>query len=360
MHTRRRPRPSWRSIPTSWTWRRRTASSRRSRSSRSTAWPCTLLSSSAHPGRCTRQHDPAPGARRAAPRRKWARPICRSACSPRWPCSRTSSARSRPCRGGRRDPALRGDLMPRRSASPAPPGGGDEIGALYQGPLTEFIDARNRLAARLRQAGDADESARVKALPKPSAPAWALNQVYWHARQDYDRLIAAGDGLRALQQQMLGGRSVDPRDSMQERQAAVRQVVDRAARFLADAGQPVTDATRQRLSVTADALATWGSQPQGYEPGRLDRDIDPPGFAALAALGPPALRLVKSGREAAEVAANVAAAPRPAHAGARPAAKARPGNSGTAEPSAAERAAAKRAAEKAAQEAARAREAEHR
>jgi hypothetical protein len=250
--------------------------------------------------------------------------------------------------------------MPRRSASPAPPGGGDEIGALYQGPLAEFIDARNRLAARLRQAGDADESARVKALPKPSAPAWALNQVYWHARQDYDRLIAAGDGLRALQQQMLGGRSVDPRDSMQERQAAVRQVVDRAARFLADAGQPVTDATRQRLNVTADALATWGSQPQGYVHGRLDRDIDPPGFAALASLGPPALRLVKSGREAAEVAANVAAAPRPAHAGARPAAKARPGNSGTAEPSAAERAAAKRAAEKAAQEAARAREAEHR
>jgi hypothetical protein len=137
-------------------------------------------------------------------------------------------------------------------------------------------------------------------------------------------------------------------------------VVDRAARFLADAGQPVTDATRQRLNVTADALATWGSQPQGYVHGRLDRDIDPPGFAALASLGPPALRLVKSGREAAEVAANVAAAPRPAHAGARPAAKARPGNSGTAEPSAAERAAAKRAAEKAAQEAARAREAEHR
>jgi hypothetical protein len=249
--------------------------------------------------------------------------------------------------------------MPRRSASPAPPGGGDEIGALYQGPLTEFIDARNRLAARLRQAGDADESARVKALPKPSAPAWALNQVYWHARQDYDRLIAAGDGLRALQQQMLGGRSVDPRDSMQERQAAVRQVVDRAARFLADAGQPVTDATRQRLNVTADALATWGSQPQGYVHGRLDRDIDPPGFAALASLGPPALRLVKSGREAAEVAANVAAAPRPAHAGPRPAAKARP-DSGTAQPSAAERAAANRAAERAAQEAARAREAEHR
>ena len=251
--------------------------------------------------------------------------------------------------------------MPRRIASPAPPGGGDDLGALYQGPLAEFIDARNRLAARLRQAGNADESARVKALPKPSAPAWALNQVYWHAREDYDRLIAAGDGLRALQQQMLGGRSVDPRESMQERQAAVRRVVDRAARFLADAGQPVTDATRQRLNVTADALATWGSQPQGYVHGRLDRDIDPPGFAALASLGPPALRLVKSGREAAEPPPTAPVTPGPPRPGPTPASRtARPAKKHTPERTAAEKAAAKRAAEKAAREAARAREAEQR
>ena len=205
------------------------------------------------------------------------------------------------------------------------------------------------------------ESARVKALPKPSAPAWALNQVYWHAREDYDRLIAAGDRLRALQQQMLGGRAVDPRESMQERQAAVRQVVDRAARFLADAGHPVTDATRQRLNVTADALATWGSQPQGYVHGRLDRDIDPPGFAALASLGPPALRLVKSGRGAADVPSPVPAEIEQPQSRPTPAARGAPrGHKGTPEPTAAEKAAARRAAEKAAQEAERAREAEHR
>jgi hypothetical protein len=250
--------------------------------------------------------------------------------------------------------------MARRTASPVPPAGDDDLAALYRGPLAEFIDARNRLAARLRQAGDAAESARVKALPKPSAPAWAINQVYWHARDDYNRLIAAGDGLRALQQQMLGGRPVDPRESMQERQAAVRQVADRAARFLADAGQPPTDATRQRLNVTADALATWGSQPQGYVHGRLDREIDPPGFAALASLGAPALRLVKPGRGAAhaDTAAPVERGlPRTSP---TPLAKAAPPGKRIAEPTAAEKAAAKRAAEKTAQEAARAREGERR
>jgi hypothetical protein len=239
--------------------------------------------------------------------------------------------------------------MARRTASPTPPGSGDDdLAALYRAPLGDFIEARNALATRLRKAGDAEGSARIKALPKPGAPAWALNPVYWHARADYDRLIAAGDRLRSLQQQMLGGRSADPRESIQERQAAVRQVVDRAARFLADAGQPATEATRQRVSVTADALATWGSQPQGYVPGRLDRDIDPPGFAALAALGPPSLRLVKSGTPA-------PAAPAPHTKPDAP-----PARQSANKPSIARPAAATRATARAAEEAARAREAERR
>ena len=242
--------------------------------------------------------------------------------------------------------------MARGTASSPPPGPADaEIAGLYRVSLADFIDARNALAARFRKAGDAEASARVKALPKPGAPSWALNQVYWHARADYDRLVAAGDQLRALQQQMLGGRAVDPREAMQERQAAVRQVVERAARFLSDAGQSPTDATRQRIAVTADAVATWGSQPQGYEPGRLDRDIDPPGFAALAALGTPSLRLVNPAKPAAAAPPTKPASPlSPRHTGDAPPAR----------PAIVEGAAAKRAAVKAAQEAARAREAERR
>jgi hypothetical protein len=183
--------------------------------------------------------------------------------------------------------------MSPRTPSAGPPGLPREVEALYQAPLAGFVDARNALAMRLRKT-DADVSARVKALPKPSAPAWALNQVYWRARDDYERMIAAGDRLRSLQQQMLAGRAADPRDVMRERQAAVRAVVERALAFLAEAGQPPTDATRQRINVTADALATWGSHPHGYMPGYLDRELEPPGFDALASLRAPALRLVKS------------------------------------------------------------------
>ncbi len=250
--------------------------------------------------------------------------------------------------------------MARRTAPPSPPGSeNDDLAALYQAPLGDFIEARNALATRLRKAGAAETAARVKALPKPGAPSWALNQVYWQTRADYDRLIAAGDRLRSLQQQMLGGRAGDPRESMQERQTAVRQVVERAARFLADAGQPPTDATRQRIAVTADALATWGSQPQGYVPGRLDRDIDPPGFAALASLGVSALRLVKPATSGSD-----APATRPGPVASPPAtvtgAPRRPTAVPARKPVAVESPAEKRAAARAAHEAARARESERR
>jgi hypothetical protein len=219
--------------------------------------------------------------------------------------------------------------------------------ALYKAPLAEFVDVRNALAARLRKAGDAEASARVKALPKPSAAAWALNQVYWHARDDYSRMIAAGDRLRSLQQQMLAGRAADPREAMQERQAAVRTVLDRALAFLAEAGQPATDATRQRVNVTADAMATWGSHPQDYAPGYLDRELEPPGFGALATLGAPSLRLVKSALSARQSAAGTKV-PAPQEKGSR--------SAGTEVPALQQPE--RQAAPKADREAARAREAE--
>jgi hypothetical protein len=183
-------------------------------------------------------------------------------------------------------------MSPRNPPSTTDDDGG--LDALYRAPLSSFVDVRNALAARLRKAGDAESSSRVKALGKPSVPAWALNQVYWHDRDAYDEMIQAGDRLRALQQQMLAGHGVDSRQAAQARQDAVHTVVDRAVGFLTESGQPPTDATRQRIAITADALATWGSQPRDYAHGRLERELEPPGFAALVSLGPPALRLVTS------------------------------------------------------------------
>ena len=190
--------------------------------------------------------------------------------------------------------------MAGRSTSDPPPDVEARIDDLYALPIDQFVTARNALATELARAKRASDAARVKALTRPSLPAWALNQVYWHARPDYDRLTAAGDRMRELQRRALSGHKVDLDEAARERQQAVRAVVDRAGSLLLEAGQPATDATRQKIAATADTLAAYGSRPHEYTPGRLERELTPPGFEALAGLatGAPPLRLVKPQREA--------------------------------------------------------------
>src|SRR5262249_48944430 len=72
----------------------------------------------------------------------------------------------------------------------------DDIDGLFRLPLTEFIGARKTLAARLKNEGRADEADRVKALTKPSISVWAVNQLYWCHRDEFERLIGAGQRFR--------------------------------------------------------------------------------------------------------------------------------------------------------------------
>ncbi|MBC8072915.1 MAG: hypothetical protein IAG13_31625, partial [Deltaproteobacteria bacterium] len=67
---------------------------------------------------------------------------------------------------------------------------------LYQGALAEFVAARNRLAAALKKDGDGELAAAVKGLPKPSATAWAVDQLWWHERERIAALFAATAQLR--------------------------------------------------------------------------------------------------------------------------------------------------------------------
>ena len=182
--------------------------------------------------------------------------------------------------------------MARRSSGPPSPSD-SPLDALYQGPLDAFIGSRKALAAALKHEGKTEAATAALRLAKPSPSAWAVNQVYWHARETWNRLLSAADALRGLQERMLAGQSVDPRDAMAARQRTAQAVVDRAVEALRDAGNPVTEATRQRVAVTVDAIAAYGSGSTVYTPGRLTADLDPPGFAALATLGEPNLRLVK-------------------------------------------------------------------
>ncbi len=67
---------------------------------------------------------------------------------------------------------------------------------LYRLPREEFTGARNDLAKRLRSDGKRAEAEHVKALGKPTAAAWIVNQLSRQARGDLKELLAAGERMR--------------------------------------------------------------------------------------------------------------------------------------------------------------------
>jgi hypothetical protein len=152
-----------------------------------------------------------------------------------------------------------------------------ELDRLFALPLAEFVDARDELAARLKAAGDRAGAARVKALRKPSVPAWAVNQVRFSAPRVLEALVAAGDRLRS--------RPADMRAAMAQRREALGAARGKAEEILVAAGHPAPPQTMQRVAATLDALATYGNAPGRPAAGRLGEELSPPGFEELASLG---------------------------------------------------------------------------
>ena len=155
-----------------------------------------------------------------------------------------------------------------------------DIDGLFALPLAEFTAARNSLASRLRKEGQKEEAERVKALPKPPASAWAVNQLFWHRRSEMDRLFALGVKVREAQ---IGG-AADLRALLDKRRQLVSQLTDRAAEILKAAGHADSRDTTRKISITLDSLATGAGSDLEAAAGRLTSDLEPLGFDGLAAL----------------------------------------------------------------------------
>jgi hypothetical protein len=153
----------------------------------------------------------------------------------------------------------------------------DEIDRLYQGPLNEFTPARNALAKQVR----GTDTTRVRTLQKPNTAAWAVNQLYWHERQAYDRLIAAAERLRKAHRSLLAGKAVDLHEAEAAHRDAVRDATQKVRNMLEAAGDSGSDATITAVGETLDALPAGNEQP-----GRLTRPLKRMGFEALAGVGP--------------------------------------------------------------------------
>lgn len=159
---------------------------------------------------------------------------------------------------------------------------GAEIDALFQLPLAEFTGARNALAKQLKSEGRTLDAERVKALVKPSAPAWAVNQLYWQDPKAIERLLALGERIRKAQTGKL--KNADLRALIDEKKQMTTALQTKATAILEEAGHAASVDSMRRVSATLESLAAWGQMEGVPKAGRLTADLDPPGFDTLAAL----------------------------------------------------------------------------
>jgi hypothetical protein len=142
----------------------------------------------------------------------------------------------------------------------------DAVRALYQVPLAEFVAERKRLADELRAAGDKKGGAKLRQTPRPSVSAWVTNQLYWHARDLFDVMLASAAKIRAGDHAATAAH----RD-------AIAQLRQRATAMLTDAGHTPSSATLHKVTTNLAAISALG----GFFPdtaGEMSADRDPPGF----------------------------------------------------------------------------------
>jgi len=150
----------------------------------------------------------------------------------------------------------------------------EAVQELYQVPITHFVAERKRLADALKAAGDAKGAKQLLARHRPTISAWVVNQLYWHARDAFDELLATAEQLRNGELSAQAGH-----------REAIAKLRKRAQALLENGGHAANEATLRRVTTTLSALAAAG----GFDPdppGALAADRDPPGFAGVGIASP--------------------------------------------------------------------------
>lgn len=145
----------------------------------------------------------------------------------------------------------------------------DAVSELYRAPHDQFVAERKRLASELTAAGDKAAGARLSKRRRPTVPAWTVNQLWWSAREPFQKLLDQAARLREG--------DLDAADAHRKALAGLRT---RAQKTLSDAGHPVNEATLRRITTTLSAIAAAG----GFDPdlpGALAFERDAPGFDAF-------------------------------------------------------------------------------
>jgi hypothetical protein len=216
---------------------------------------------------------------------------------------------------------------------------------LYGLPLEEFVPRRDELVRELRGAGQKDDAEMVKRMPKPTAPAWVVNQLARTEPDDMRALMQAGDELRRTQEWLLRGEAdpTDLRSAVEAERAAVGRLVRMGAALLTAAGRPPRGDILERVGETLHAATADPALRAEVERGRVAKDQAAVGLGPATGPGfAPAGATRRSTRRAPSARSAPSAPPEapPASKRTKPAKPARPARAGTSEEAEARRRAA--------------------
>jgi hypothetical protein len=165
-----------------------------------------------------------------------------------------------------------------------------EVDGLFDLPPEEFTAARNALARRLKDEGNASAADEVKQLTKPSIAVWAINQLARNHESSVKLLLESAGRLRKAQENALksGGSGDALRRAQADERKALRELTEHAQRILEDAGRPAGTTVLDKVSSTLRAAAVDESGREAVKAGRLTGELKPSGFDVFAGLELPA------------------------------------------------------------------------
>jgi hypothetical protein len=172
------------------------------------------------------------------------------------------------------------------------------VGELYGLPPEDFLAARRGLAAQAKADKETGLAKAIESIRKPTAAAWAINQLVRARPADIDRLVELAAGLHDAQEKMDGAAM---KSLGRERTTLIDELVRATAEVARDAGgslsMPVANQVRETFVA---ALATTAAA-EAVGSGQLTRALSYAGFGdvdlaeATAAPAParrPALRVI--------------------------------------------------------------------
>jgi hypothetical protein len=140
------------------------------------------------------------------------------------------------------------------------------------------VAARNALVKSLRKEGRRDDATAVAALRRPSPASWSLNQVARHEADVVGEALDAGAKLQAATARAVSGKRGDLRSAQEAQRRALDAVLDAAMARGRELGAANLDQLRRRAGNTLHAAVADGAIGAQLRAGRLDEDLDPPGF----------------------------------------------------------------------------------